>query len=307
MRLDSQPPRPSTLAKEILISIGGINEHNIFQTVEIYDPSKDRWQQLADLPVKVSYCSVSALCNNVYVCGGIVDDAVVSSVWCFEPQSRVWTDVNNMLLPRARHTSSSYKQLLYVLGGVTSESQPSSSTSAADTIECYNKNTQQWTYVGFSPFPRRMSHTAASGNNLLLEVGGTQGSSVVMATLECYQCAANSVVYSGEQFVLPNPIKFGKIIVINQIFYILWEDTCKLISLNPEKRVFRRLADMHQAHICGGVTLVAGKIYVIGGYSDGKPTRVCECYDPATDTWTIVKRLIHNKAHHSCVTLQMCS
>ena len=109
MRLPTQPPRPSTLAKELLVSIGGINENTIFQTVDIYNPSKDRWQQIAELPIKVSYCSVSTLFNSVYVCGGIIEDACVPSVWCFEPHSRLWTRMADMLLPRAKHTSSSYK------------------------------------------------------------------------------------------------------------------------------------------------------------------------------------------------------
>ena len=311
MRSLTQPPRPSTLAKELLISIGGINEHNIFQTVEIYDPSKDRWQALADLPAKVSHCSVSVLCNSVFVCGGVDANTgvCVSSVWCFEPTKRVWRSVSDMLLPRARHTSSSWQRIMYVMGGVTAivAEGTSGSASAADTIECYSEDTQQWTNVGCSPFPRSMSHTAASGCKLILEVGGTQCGRVVVQTVECYHCAVDSVVYSGEQFILPDPIQYGKIVVINQIFFILWEDSRRLISLNPEKRLFRRLADMHQSHVYSGVTLVEGKIYVTGGYTDGKATRICECYDPASNTWNIVRRLIDNKACHSCVTLQMCS
>ena len=303
-------PRPSTVAKEVLISMGGMCEEQVCQSVEMYDPDKDKWQPLADLPSKVSHFSAAVLSNMIYVCGGLVESTSVPTVWGFEPNSRCWSSKPDMLQARAKHTSTSWNDCLFVLGGIDTTNNKAIiyiNKNAIYSIESYSLTQQQWTCVGYNPFPRVMSNISTSGQNLLLEVGGTQCGGVVQSTVECYQRTVDTVNYSGEHFVLPNPLRYGKIFVIGQLFYILWEDSKKLISLDPDRRLFRSLADMHHPHIHSGVSLISGKIYVIGGENEYERNSVCECYDIESNTWTIVHQLCDRKSLLSCVSLQMCS
>ena len=247
----------------------------------------------------MSCYSVCALENDIYVSGGIVDNQVIPSVWKFDSLQRTWMQMADMLMPRARHASTAWRGRLYVLGGI--HLMDDGHLIGIESIECYDGEIDTWSEVGQCPMPRKQSH-AVPYEDTVVEIGGTQ-SGVKVSTMECYRCIENNLVYSGEQFVLPEPIQFSKIVVINGIFYIIWEDTKKLISLNPDKRTYRRLADMKHSHVHSGATVLGGKIYVAGGLVDGKPSKMVECYDPALDTWTTLKQTRQARAFHGCVTI----
>lgn len=305
MQTDAIQPRPSTVAKEVMVLVGGVsnlyNTHVVLPSVEMYDPHKDKWLPLPEIPCAVSWFSVTAFSNNIFVSGGIVDNKLVSTAWKFESAQRVWSEVAPMLIPRARHASAVWNNKIYVLGGINVVKE--GKFVAVETIECYDMVTNTWSNVGHSPLPRNQSHVVPY-NDTLVEIGGTQGG-VKLQTMESYLCSPDCVNYSGEQFVLPDSIQYSQIVVLNGIFYILWEDSKKLISLNPLKRIFRRLADMRYPHVHGGATVLNGKIYVTGGLMDSKPSRITECFDPATNTWTLVKPMRHARACQGCVTIQM--
>ena len=305
MQTDTLQPRPSTVAKEMMVVAGGVsnicNSHVVLRTVEMYDPHKDKWQALPDIPSTVSWFSVAALDNKIYISGGIVDNKLVPSVWRFDSMQRKWQQVASMLTPRARHASTAWSGKLYALGGLNVVKEGKFIT--VESIECYDPAVDAWTVVGHSPMPRNQSHIVPY-KDTLVEIGGTQGG-VKHQTMESYLCSPDLVTYSGEQLVLPDTIQYSQIVVLNGIFYILWEDSKKLISMNPDKRIFRRLADMRYPHVHGGATVMNDKIYVTGGLMDSKPSRSTECYDPATNCWTLVKTMRQARACQGCVTIQM--
>ena len=308
MQTESTTPRPSTVAKEVMVLVGGIKQVNsvlnmAIQTMEMYDPHKDKWYPLPDLPDDVTWFGAAALDNDIYVSGGIQDNQLVSTVWRFDSAHRQWHQVRPMLQQRARHASAAWNNQLYVLGGVNVIAGDRRLV-AVETIECYNSESGEWTLVGSSPMPRKLSNVVPY-KKTLVEIGGTQSGARVQ-TMESYFCSESQVKYSGEQFVLPEAIQFSQIVVLNSVFYIIWEDSKKVISLNPDKRTFRRLPDMHYAHVHSGATVLNGKIYIAGGLVDSKPSRVIECYDPTANTWTLVKSMKQARACHGCVTLQMC-
>ena len=305
MQTDTIQPRPSTVAKEVMVVAGGVsniyNTHVVLRSVEMYDPHKDKWHALPDIPCAVSWFSAAALDNTIYISGGIVDNKLVANVWKFDSAQRKWSEVAPMLTPKARHASAAWNNKIYVLGGLNVVKE--GKFIAVESIECYDPVKNTWSIAGHSPMPRNQSHVVPY-KDTLVEIGGTQGG-VKLQTMESYLCSPESVTYSGEQFVLPDSIQYSQIVVLNGVFYILWEDSKKLISLNPDKRIFRRLADMRYPHVHGGATVMNGKIYVGGGLMDSKPSRSTECYDPVTNTWTLVKTMRHARACQGCVTIQM--
>ena len=303
MQPDTVIPRPSTVAKDVIVMVGGINGVSyILQAVEMYEPHKNKWSPLPEMPEMASWFSVAALQNDIYVCGGILDGHIISNVYKFESLKRRWVEVQPMRTPRARHSSTSLNNKLYVFGGINLDE---GKIVAVEAIECYDLDTRMWTQVGVSQFPRKQARVVAF-NQMLVEIGGTQGDAKVQ-TMESYVCEGNGyeVSSSGEQFVLPDAIQFSQVVVLHGIFYIIWEDTRKVIALNPEKRTFRRLADMKHVHLHSGATVLNEKIYVCGGLADSKTINTIECYDPATDVWTVVKSMKQSRACHGCVTIQM--
>ncbi|XP_061181619.1 kelch-like protein 21 [Saccostrea echinata] len=291
-------PRPSTVATEKLVVIGGQGT----KSMEMYDPQKDKWFDLPSFPKSVTSFSVCAVSNSIVVTGGILENRIISEVWKFDSVKRVWLEMPPLLKPRAQHSSGVLQEKLFVLGGITYET--TSSCKDLDTIESYDSRIKAWTVVGHSLFPRSISRIV-SHNDALVEVGGLQAG-VKVKTIDSYMLSENGKMKStGEQFILPDAIQFAQIVVINGIFYIIWEDSKKMIALNPQKRTFQTLADLHYSHKYSGATVLGDRIYLTGGLVDSRPSNIVECYDPNTNTWTIEKTMKECRAFHGCATIQL--
>ena len=302
MQTEAATPRPSTVAREVLVIVGGITENNqVTKSVDMYDPAKEKWSQLPDLQMDISWFSICALDNNLILSGGIKNNMILSVVLKFDSSKRSWTQGRSMLTARARHASAVVEGKVYVLGGISFED---GRMCTAESIECFCTEVNQWTKVGEFSFPRKQSRLVPF-EQTLVEVGGSRGD-FPEDTMETYLCNSNgTVVHSGEQFRLPEPIKFAQLLMLDKVFYILWEDSKKVIMLNPLKRTFRSLAPMNNTHIHGAATVIQNKIYVVGGLVNNKPSSVVECYNPDTDTWEIIKSVPQARACLGCVTLNM--
>ena len=94
-------PRPSTVAKEVVVVIGGIPQDSTYltQTVEMYDPHRAKWLSLPDFPQLVSWFSATVLHNFIYVTGGILNSRIVANTWRFDATKRTWKEVQPMLKP----------------------------------------------------------------------------------------------------------------------------------------------------------------------------------------------------------------
>ena len=302
-------PRPSTIAKEVLVVVGGLNGY-VTKSVEMYDPLKDMWSFLPEFPKPVTWFSVSAVVNSIIVAGGILDGRIINNVWRFDSLRRVWHEITPLSHPRAKHSSAVLNDLLYIFGGVTY----ASNFEVVDQgcIECYDPSLRTWSIVGHSSFPRTQSRIVPY-NNTLVEVGGLQGE-VKVNTMECYECITGSpdVKPLGEHFILPEAIEHAQIVVLNGVFFIIWEDSKKMITLDPEKRTFQRLTDMNFSHKHSAASVLHNKIYVTGGmvnvsgsHSESRSSKIVECYDPDTNEWTLEKQLLEARGYHGCVTVNM--
>lgn len=313
-RTNTLSPRPSTTAKETMVVVGGRGiSGDILTSVEAYNPLKCCWKQLPDIPVSVQYCAVAAVGDDVFVSGGVVDGKTVAAVWRFISARQQWCPVPAMLQPRAHHSSAALSRRLYVVGGTRDASADAAAECVVGSIECLDlgEGAQQWRVVAMLPCPRIGSHAVAYGDHSLVEVGGLQAGTGVVSTVELYACHgdAGQLVYSGEQFVLPEPICRALVTATSDVLYVVWTDSRRVISLNVERRIFRRLSDLRRAHVCGGTTVLAGQVYVTGG-SDGsgeskKASSVVEVYDAEADKWSEVTPMSQARSGHGCVTIHM--
>lgn len=307
-------PRPSTIAKEVMVVVGGRGSSGVLLTsVEAYSPVKSCWKELPDIPASVQHCAVAAVDDDIFVSGGVVDGKTVASVWRFMSVRQQWLLVPAMMHPRAHHSSATLGRRLYVVGGTRDASANTAAESVVDSIECLDlrEGGQQWRVVATVPCPRLGSHTVAYGDTSLVEVGGLQAGTGVVSTIELYACRGDvgQLVYSGEQFVLPEPICRACVAATEDVLYVVWTDSRRVISLNVERRIFRRLSDLRRAHICGATTVLGGQVYITGG-TDGsgdseKASSVVEVYKVEADEWSDVTPMTHARCGHGCVTIRM--
>jgi len=306
--------RPSTIAKEVMVVVGGRGSlGDILTSVEVYSPVKRCWKELPDIPASVQHCSVAAVDNDIFVSGGVVDGETVATVWRFVSARQNWLLASAMMQPRAHHSSAALGRRLYVLGGTCNASASAAAEYIVGSIECLDvgEGAQQWRVVAMVPCPRLGSHTVAYGDHSLVEIGGLQAGTGVVSTVELYACRGDAaqLVYSGEQFVLPEPICRARVAATADILYVIWTDSRRVISLNVERRIFRRLSDLRRAHVCGGSTVLAGQVYITGG-SDGlgeseKVTSTVEVYEAEADKWSEVRPMSQARTGHGCVTIHM--
>ena len=296
-------PRPSTVAKEVVVVIGGVPQDGTYltQTVEMYDPQRGKWLPLPDFPQLVSWFSATVLHNSIYVTGGILNSHIVANTWRFDAVKRVWQEAQPMLKPRAHHSSAVLGDRLYVVGGLRFELNKMLNI---ETIECYNSSTNTWTAAGRTMFPRKQAQLVVY-DATIVEVGGLQLGESEVDTMMSYHIVDDMIKPTGEQFVLPRAIRYAQAVVINSVFYILWEDTKEFIALDAKKRLFHRLPSPKYSRRHSGTEVVQGKIYVVGGLIDSKPSRLVECFDPDTNTWTVDKDLKEGRGMHGCVKLKM--
>lgn len=138
-----------------------------------------------------------------------------------------------------------------------------------------------------------------------------------MSTVELYSChhdgdvaGGGQLVHSGEQFVLPEPIRDALVAATADVLYVVWTDLRRVISLNVERRIFRRLADLCRPHVLGGTTVLAGRVYMTGGTDAGEAddcsaSNTVEVYDAEADRWNEVTPMAQCRSGHGCVTIRM--
>ncbi len=309
----STNPRPSTIAKEVMVVVGGYSCNGVLlDSVEAYVPSKDCWQLLTALPTPVVSCGVAAVANDIYVSGGIVQDEIVSTVWRFVSVQQRWISAPSLMGPRAYHASAAVGTRLFVIGGKKT-AVTALEDSVVNSIECIDTSDVHscWRVAVTIPCPRWNSDVVAYGTEMLVEVGGLQVGAGVVKTMETYVCCSdtNCVSYSGEQFVLPDLIQHAQVAAIGSILYVIWTDSARAISLNSERRIFRRLASMNGRHLGGRATVLDEHVYITGGTANREdtsvPTDCVEFYNADTDKWTNVRPMLHARKGHGCVTIRM--
>ena len=294
--------RPSTVAKEMIFIIGGVDEErSILHSMYGFNCQKRSYFALPDLPETISFFSFTTLNNVIYITGGISNGHIVANSWRFIVENKQWSVTCPMQIARARHASSTWNNKIYVVGGIMMTENDQHEICLVKQIECYDPTVEQWTVVGYASSPRKHSCLIVV-NNAMLEIGGIQGSVPVDRT-DCYICQENLVICSGEQFLLPESIQHCQAIVVEGLLYIIWMDKRKMVSLDPVRRVYRELASPHYEHLQGSATAINGQIWLLGGGQ--RPSTAVESYDPQNDLWTICTPLPEPRACHGCVTVVM--
>ena len=74
--------------------------------------------------------------------------------------------------------------------------------------------------------------------------------------------------------MLPAPICGARVAAAGDVLVVVWTDSGRVISLNVERRIFRRLADLRRPHVGGATTVIGGRVYITGGGGAGSDAYV---------------------------------
>ncbi|ESO05500.1 hypothetical protein HELRODRAFT_171137 [Helobdella robusta] len=297
-------PRPSTLAKDVIVLLGNDPETGLGM-MYAFEPLRERWSALSDakgLPCVLDGVAITTVGNNIFITGGIRDEEIVSEVWCFSSKDRKWISLPNLKKPRALHSCASHNNQIFVISGtdniasMVKQSVPHETIERLDLkdtvsngnsvkLDGYDLAKLEWEEIAKISYPRIKSMTICY-KETLIEVGGYQFS-IPVKKLEVYNCSfknpggANKKsptlskklsqslsFYGAEQYILPEPIEHGRMVSVNDDLYILWQDAKKFISLNPEKKNFQNLARPCSHSTNSSLVVIGNRIYLIGCHVD---------------------------------------
>ena len=124
--------------------IGGYDEEPEYDegldSVEVYDPQADSWQQVASMPgVRYSHAATS-MGGKIYVTGGYENGAYTSTLILFDPLANTWTELAGMGSARVDHACAGIGGKLHVFGGYGADGHMAS-------VEAYDPISNTWAQV----------------------------------------------------------------------------------------------------------------------------------------------------------------
>lgn len=281
--------------------IGGQGNHGQpMTTMESFDPSQPIGQSSAwrsEPPMqKARECAGCAVLNGkIYVMGG--QWPFLSSMECFDPQSKTWTELESMNEERFGCASVVHEGKIYAIGG-----QDSAAYFVAP--EWYDEKSDSWHEMDNCHHMLRQGHAAAVLDGKIIVLGGNvKGMSMDNArntvefldpVLQCGACCTGTCTGTSPQGQLPamhTPRLHPSACLLDGLLYAIGGGGAHASSVerfDVEHGRWDVLASMHDGRMGCASGCYGGKIYVFGGRSeDGILVSSIECFDPCTAQWTL--------------------
>lgn len=231
VRLDCQSVAPSPIARvEALTAVvsdqlyvfGGF-ERGLRATTrsDRYDPVKNSWTRIADLPVPVTHAGITVDGTNVWVAGGFVGDSpgkATDAVWRYDSVNNRWEAAPSLPEPRASAPLVRQGRSLHFFGGLRSDRM----TDSGDHWRLDLDSLNSWEPRANLPDPR--NHGAGiEFNGMIYMIGGQHdhdGAYEDVASVHAYNSISDSwqelaPLPSGRSHFEPGTfIANGKIVIV---------------------------------------------------------------------------------------------
>ena len=149
---------------------GGINGHGV-PTAHAYryDPAKDTWESIADLPAPRHHMPLVALGDMVYALGGLSgkDFRSERTVWAYSPGTGKWEARADLPRPRGAAAAAVVNGKIVVLGGL----QRIADGGLVDVTVVYDPSTDTWR-PGLPILTKRDHLAAATVKSIIYVLGG---------------------------------------------------------------------------------------------------------------------------------------
>lgn len=122
--------------------LGGMSISNEIPThhFEAYDPYSNTWEVLDDMSVARYNFGVGVLDHCLYAVGGVGNDAtLLCSVERYSFETRKWSFVSSLPVPRASMACQGWRRRLYCLGGESKDTEAVRTTNALQFDPCRNE------------------------------------------------------------------------------------------------------------------------------------------------------------------------
>ena len=164
--------------------IGGVGDSSRLNTVEVYDPVADSWEEKAPMTTNRSGLTSTVVDGKIYCIGGYANRNYLKTVEVYDPKTNTWETKTNIPTARGYLTSAVVDGKIYCIGGQIN------SSSRLNTVEVYDPKTDTWETKANMPTSRH-NLTSAVVDGKIYCIGGWNGSSY-SNTVEVYDPKTNT-------------------------------------------------------------------------------------------------------------------
>ena len=107
------------IGSRLYVAGGRLASGNISKQFIAYDPNRDQWSSLPDLPAPRSQYAAVTMNGKYYLFGGWDGTAYRADIWVFDPDTQTWDDTAQTPMPeaRGRMSVSIVGETIHLLGG----------------------------------------------------------------------------------------------------------------------------------------------------------------------------------------------
>ncbi|XP_070573381.1 uncharacterized protein [Ptychodera flava] len=245
--------------EEVLLTTGGMQgkDTNI-QYMSYFDRVTGKWHNLCEMPIERLAYGVTVLDNFVYIAGGEnhndsdMDPSgcqfTTSTVYRYDVRLDCWHIMASMQDPRTDFFFAALDRRLYAVGGRNSRFM-----AGINSVECYNPQTNSWSYVSSLP-------------SSLFAMAGTTFRGKLYVSGGCY--FHQDLMYSNALLSYDRKAD-------------LWTEACAMSPVCPVS--WHSMVAMNdKIYVVGGQQLPLETYESMCSYE-------LKCYDPKTDRWTKCK------------------
>ena len=289
-----------------VVSLGGHKTPH--KSIEVLNLTNKSQQTFPDMPMGLdSHCSLKSG-NFVYLIGGCTpakDGKIIVSqnVWCLNTtdEELIWKEVAPMNQKRYVMGGAVFRDSLVVAAGCNKNHKVLSS------VEYYQAAFDEWKFA--SPLRNARSGCAMVASNEHLYVLGGWVDDKCSSSVE----RISKLSEDWEEIQsMQMPRRWLASVICNGIIYAIGGQTdCKekittstVETYNFGENKWVYVSSMITERSAHAACVMNGKIYVVGGLdASNKTVKSIECYDPETDSWSVVGNIDVSLYHHSLIVL----
>ena len=211
--------------------------------VEQYDPSTDTWTRKTDMTNGRGFLGASVVNGKIYTIGGSSGEGTVAIVEQYDPLTDTWTRRADMPTARFSLATSVVNDKIYAIGGLYWDNANSIGTRYSK-VEEYDPATDTWTTKAPLPTPTNDPATVVV-NDKIYVIGGV---------------GAYSEEPGAETYFLSDVMRY-----------------------DPSSDTWSKEGNLKVPRTALAASVVAGRIYVLGGHEDRnvEPVIKVEAFQPA--------------------------
>ncbi|KAL4660422.1 kelch-like protein 22 [Arapaima gigas] len=256
--------------------------------LQVFHPSWAEWRILAAPQApRMSNQGIAVLNNFVYLIGGDKNTSsfrAETRCWRYDPRHNSWCSIKPLQQQHADHCVCVVGGYIYAIGGRDYSNE-------LDCVERYNPSTNSWEYV--APLRREVyAHAGAVVDGKIYITCGRRGLAYLKETY-CYDPQFNQWAARTEG---PVERAWHGMASLGGRAYVIGgsndergyrRDVLKVACYNASTDTWTLVSPLPAGHGEPGTTVLDGQIYVLGGRSHDKGSRMkhVHVYEPTVDRW----------------------